>query len=105
MLGPGTEGGKLILQDFKDWRKTGFKPWVKKGLGGAAHYKTRLLYQRVSNNAFRKQAQKIVNIALEQMPAEDIEDADKAMGEDRGEEDEEDLPIDSENRNVAADGV
>jgi hypothetical protein len=28
-IGPGTEGGKLMLvEDYKNWRKTGFKPWV-----------------------------------------------------------------------------
>jgi hypothetical protein len=102
-IGPGTEGGKLILEDFQNWRKTGFKPWVKRGLGGVNHHQSRVIYKTVSLNAFRSQARKIADIALEQMPTEDIEDEGE---EDNGfkdneedNEDDENLPNDSENRN------
>jgi hypothetical protein len=98
-IGPGTEGGKLILEDFKNWRKTGFKPWVKKGLGGSNHWKSRRLYQSVSLNAFRSQAKKIADIAVEQMPAEDIEDGEEEDDDTEENEDDEDFPNDSENRN------
>jgi hypothetical protein len=95
-VGPGTEAGKLILSDFKNWRTTGFKPWVQKGLGGVSHYKSRAIYRKsVSANAFRSQAKKLAAIALEQMPAVDIEDKD----EDEDENDDEDLPSDSQNKN------
>ena len=98
-IGPGTEGGKLILEDFKNWRKTGFKPWVTKGLGGKNHHKSRLIYQTVSINAFRFQAKKIADIALEQMPATDIEDEGEEDDDIEDNEDDEDFPNDSENRN------
>jgi hypothetical protein len=98
-VGPGTEAGKQLLKDFKDWRKTGFKPWGK-GVGGAAHYETRRMYQVVSKNAFRSQAKKIAKIALEQMPAHDIqEDAEENNEDTEEEEDEKSLPNDSENKN------
>ena len=75
-IGPGTEAGKLLLQDFKNWRSTGFMPWGP-NVGSAAHYQTRKVYQIVSQSAFRSQAKKIARIALEQMPACDVEGAEK----------------------------
>ena len=72
-VGPGTETGKMILNDFKNWRVTGFRPWGK-NVGSVAHWKTQKAYQEVSENAFRSQARKIAKIAKEQMPAEDVQE-------------------------------
>lgn len=72
-IGPGTEVGKQILDDFKNWKETGFKPWGK-GVGGANHYKSKTIYRlSCSQSAFRSQAVKIAKIALEQMPACEVE--------------------------------
>jgi hypothetical protein len=85
----------FLLEDYKNWRKTGFKPWVKRGLGGTNHWKTRKQYQSVLLNAFKSQAKKITDSApVEQMPAKDIKDEE----EDYDTEDDEDFPKDSENR-------
>lgn len=97
LVGPGTEAGKQILKDFKNWKTSGFKPWGP-GVGCAAHWQTRTPYQVVTGNAFRSQAKKIAAIALEQMPAEDLPDAnrDDSSSDD---DDEVSLPNDSENKN------
>ena len=71
LIGPETEAGRQLLQEFKDWKVTGFKPWGDK-VGCVNHWRSSLLlYQQVSSNAFRKQAQKIAKTALEQMPPQD----------------------------------
>lgn len=72
VLGPGTEAGKLILDDFKNWRKTGFQPWGS-NVGSVQHYRSRQVYQVASQSAFRSQAKKIAKIAIEQLPANEIE--------------------------------
>ena len=106
-IGPGTEGGRFLLQDFKNWRATGFKPWGP-NVGSAAHYQTRQVYQIVSQSAFRSQAKKIARIALEQMPACDVEGAENTSDnneksndddEKSNDDDEKSLPNDSEKKN------
>jgi hypothetical protein len=100
LVGPGTEAGKQILKDFKGWRNTGYKPWGR-GIGSAAHYQCRQMYQVVSKNAFRSQCKKLAQIALEQMPAEDCEPANQDT--DKSSDDDDDgavsLPCNSENKN------
>ena len=111
VIGPGTEIGKQILEDFKNWKTTGFKPWGK-AVGGANHYHSSHKYKVVSASAFRSQAQKIAKIALEQMPACEYEDddegnltrlrgtdLDKKTERDLSTEDEKNLPLDSQRRN------
>ena len=84
LIGPGTDTGNLILQDFKNWRITGFKPWGK-GVGGVNHYNSCAKYKVVTASSFRSQAQKIAKIAKAQMPAcdclEDDEIDDAEFGE------------------------
>jgi hypothetical protein len=70
-IGPGTEVGKLILQDYLNWKTKGFKPFGK-GIGGANHWKSCSKYMKVSHSAFRKQAQEIAKIAREQLPADEV---------------------------------
>ena len=45
-VGPGTEAGKQILDDYKNWKATGFKPWGK-GVGGAAHFQSQKIYREL----------------------------------------------------------
>ena len=102
-VGPGTETGKQILDEFKNWKVTGFRPWGK-GVGGANHYNSSQKYKVVSASAFRSQARKIAKIALAQMPACDylnneIEDAELGEMDDGEAETEKSLPLDSEKRN------
>ena len=66
-VGPKTEIGKQILQDFRNYKVTGFKPFGK-GVGGVNHYRSRGIYQTVSQSAFRSQAKKIAELALKDMP-------------------------------------
>lgn len=70
-IGPGTEVGKLILQDFLNWKTKGFKPFGR-GIGGTNHWKSCTKYMTVSHSAFRKQAQEIAKIAREQLPADEV---------------------------------
>lgn len=70
-IGPGTEVGKQILDDFLNWSVTGRIPWGN-AIGGADHYKSRAAYRCVSASAFRSQAKKIARIALEQITADEI---------------------------------
>lgn len=77
-IGPGTEIGKQILEEFKNWKVTGFKPWGK-GVGGANHYNSSHKYKVVSASAFRSQAKKLAKIALEQMPVPDCLEDDEAQ--------------------------
>ena len=93
-IGPGTEVGKQILSDFKNWKITGFKP--TRNVGSSAHYRSRSAYQVVTASAFRSQAQKIAKIALEQMSEAELVDA-KTHQEPNP--DDESLPNDSENKN------
>lgn len=111
VIGPGTPVGKRILEDFKNWKTTGFKPFGK-SVGGVDHYKSCSEYQCVSANSFRSQAQKIAKIALEQMPACDFEDDSEDIIPESGKgntepkanrnaagDDDKSLPLDSEKRN------
>lgn len=93
-IGPGTEIGNLILQDFKNWRKTGFKPWAMQGLGGVEHWRSRKVYQSVTRHAFRTQARNIATIALKQIPVNDIL-GDEEDVEDSDFSDEEDVHFES----------
>ena len=95
VVGPGTEAGKQILSDFQNWKTTGFRPWDKV-IGGASHYDSRKCYQVVSLQAFRRQAQKIAQIAREQMPASEAKACRKLSG---NTSDDESLILDSENKN------
>ncbi len=99
-LGPGTEAGKQILSDFKNWKNTGFKPWGH-GVGGSNHYQSRKMYQVVTLAAFCAQAKKIARIALEQMPACDMELPTKNASKEEGRDDdgEKKVPLDSEKNN------
>ena len=111
-IGPGTPVGKMILQDFLNWKQTGFNPSAK-NVGGKDHYNSCLQYKKVSASAFRSQAKKIAKIALEQMPAHAASNDDESnhseLGKDtveqagksrkKGGEIERILPIDSVNRN------
>jgi hypothetical protein len=73
-IGPGTEIGNMILQDFLDYKITGKKPWGK-GVGGADHYKSREIYvKNASQSAFRTQARKIAQLALVQLELKDFDD-------------------------------
>ncbi len=63
----------MILDDFKNWRVTGFKPWGD-SVGGVNHYRSRKIYQDVSQSTFRSQAQKKAKIAQQQMPAHSFEE-------------------------------
>lgn len=95
-VGPGTEAGKLILMDFKNWKTTGFKPWGQ-GVGGSNHYLSRKIYQTVTSSAFRRQAQKIALMAIDQMPACEVECMNRDIGmEDK---DEKNFVVDSINKN------
>ena len=69
-VGLGTDIGKQILWDFKNYKTTGFKPWGR-GVGGANHYNSSEQYKIVSPSAFRSQAQQIAKFALQQMSAEE----------------------------------
>ena len=71
-IGPGNETRDMILNDFENWRISGFKPWGN-NVGSAAHWRSRKMYQVMTQNAFRSQAKRIAKIAREQMPAEDIQ--------------------------------
>jgi hypothetical protein len=64
-----TEAGKTLLKDYIEWRKTGWSPFVNPGC--VDHYRSREIYQQVSQNAFRGQAKKIAKKAIEQLPADD----------------------------------
>jgi hypothetical protein len=106
-VGPGTEIGKQILEDFKNWKVTGFKPWGT-GVGGANHYNSSQKYKAVSASAFRSQAKKIAKLALEQMPVCDVLDESEVYDDNKLENkagrktetgDEKSLPVDSEIRN------
>lgn len=75
-IGPGTEIGNMILQDFLDYKNTGKKPWGK-GVGGADHYKSKEIYTKnASQSAFRTQARKIAQLALVQLQLKDFDDKD-----------------------------
>lgn len=91
-VGPGTEAGKQLLADFKNWKETGFRPWGK-GVGGKAHYESRKIYQVVTAAAFRAQAKKVAKIAVEQMPACDVQYVEGI------DDDGKSLPQDSERKN------
>ena len=98
-IGIGTETGKMILDDYKNWKTTGFKPWGK-GVGSTSHYYSRKSYQVVTSSAFCLQAKKIEKYALEQMPAckldvEGVEEKKTGQKDD----DDESFPIDSEKKN------
>ena len=95
-VGPGTEAGKQILSDFKNWKTTGFKPWGS-GVGGVEHYRSRQCYQVVSQQAFKSQAQKIAQIAKEQMPASEAQACPKLKTNNTS--DDESFVLDSENKN------
>lgn len=105
-VGLGTEIGKQILWDFKNYKITGFKPWGK-GVGGTNHYNSSEQYKIVSQSEFRSQAQKIADFALKQMSAEDHKRTSETAkigneanpNENVHYENETGLPIDSENRN------
>lgn len=99
-IGPGTETGKQILDDFKRWRVTGFKPWGN-GVGGVNHYNSSHKYKVVSASAFRSQARKIAKFALEQMSQSEVEESFDDEANDRNIETEDDtnLLVDSERRN------
>lgn len=73
VLGLGTEGGKLLVEDYRNWKKTGWKPNAKV-LGPVAHYRSRNIYQEVSSTTFRKAAQKAANHVLALMTKEQIEE-------------------------------
>jgi hypothetical protein len=71
-LAPSTEGGKQLLWDYLNYKTTGFKPWVTKGLGGTDHWRSRVIYQEASRSAFRSQAKKAAQEAMHLLPAADI---------------------------------
>jgi len=80
-IGPGTEIGNMILQDFLDYKNTGKKPWGK-GVGGADHYKSREIYMKnASVSAFRTQARKIAQLALVQLQLNKGFDEEKSQNE------------------------
>lgn len=62
-----TEGGRLLLHDLVNHKKTGFSPWGE-NIGTKAHWKSRPQFQEVSYSAFRIQAQKMAEIARAQTP-------------------------------------
>ena len=86
--GVGTPLGAQILDDFKNWKTTGFKPWGK-AVGNVNHYRSRQMYQEVKHATFQRQAKVIAKIALEQLPATKIHDDDDAAS----------FHIDSEKKN------
>ena len=92
MLGPGTEAGKLILEDFKNWQKTGFKPFSN--VGSVSHQRSQQIYQIASQSAFCSQAKKIAAIALEQMLADEIKYQKRGSNDN-----EKSLLVDSEKKN------
>ena len=92
----------MILQDFINWKQTGFQPWGS-NIGGKDHYNSSHQYKIVSASAFRSQAKKIAKIAIEQMPVcaalKDDEHLDAETRNETGAVSEQVLPVDSENRN------
>jgi hypothetical protein len=91
-LAPTTEGGKLLLQDFLNYKTTGFSPFKEKGIGGVEHWRSRQIYQDVSQSAFRNQSKKTARIAMAQLTAEesDSEDEEYSVEEEDSEDDDED---------------
>mgnify|MGYP006295857567 CR=1 FL=1 len=75
--GPGTPVGAQILDNFKNWKTTGFKPWGQ-GVGNVNHYWSCQMYQDVTLPAFCQQAKIIAKIALEQLPANEYKNNDGA---------------------------
>lgn len=71
LIGPNTEIGKQILQDFMNYKVTGFQPWGT--VGGANHWRSRDIYQTVAKTTFRTQAR---NIALQAFEALQITEED-----------------------------
>ena len=89
LLDISTDAGKRLLQDYLDWRTTGFSPW--KHVGSVEHYKSRQIYQVVKKGAFRNNAQKIAKIAIQQLPAEDALE-NESDDEDDDDDEEEFVP-------------
>ena len=79
-LAPGTEGGKVLLNDFKEWRTTGYRPNARR-VGGKEHWMSKKLYQECSLLQFKIQAKKIATIAIQEMSANDVIDLDEARSD------------------------
>ena len=85
-IGPGTPVGNEILQQYKNWKTSGFRPWGPEA-GNINHYRSSDSYQIMKEGAFRTQALKIAAIALKEMPECDFEeygnddDDDKSLEE------------------------
>lgn len=73
LCGVETEIGKQILEDFKNFKTTGFEPWADV-IGGKNHYLSSERYKIVSSNAFRNQAKRIAEKACKEIPACDLPD-------------------------------
>lgn len=73
MLSISHAGGQLLLQDFLNWRQTGFKPWERGAVGGIDHYHFRKIYSEYATpTEFRAQAQQIALSALSRLDNEPL---------------------------------
>ena len=70
-LDMSTEGGRLILHDLINYKKSGFSPFIKSSHQSEAFWKSRKEYQEVPLPAFLEQAAKLAEIALAQMPSKE----------------------------------
>jgi hypothetical protein len=104
-LAPTTEGGKCLLQDFLNYKTTGFSPFKEKGIGGVDHWRSRQIYQDVSQSAFRNQSKKTARIAMAQLTAEesDSEDEEYSVEEEESKDEDEDEEEDEDSNEEESD--
>lgn len=70
-LDMSTEGGRLILHDLINFKKSGFSPFIENSHQSEEFWRSRDEYQEVSFPAFLQQAAKLAEIAIAQMPLRD----------------------------------
>jgi len=73
----GSEIYKLIYDDFRNFKTTGFNPAAGRGVGGKNHWKSRQIYKdKVSPETFRKHAQAIAKTVANELNQSDYDDDD-----------------------------